>query len=216
MLYALDEDGRLAEARPVSRAACPFCHTGVVAKCGELVHWHWAHVALDDCDPWRTEETEWHRAWKRYFVARGATVEVGLGAHRADVRLPDGRLIELQHSHLSPVAIREREAFYGAGLSWIWHISDVPVAMPIWHRRQFKWRRPSLLAVTRPLWFDLNDELLHVSLHRHAARHEVFGRVSGRVLAEAPHPLWWERAARPPVQPFFGLDPWTGGPHGEA
>jgi hypothetical protein len=39
--------------------------------------------------------------------------------HRADAVLPDGKIIELQHSRISPEEIRERELFYGEKLVWI-------------------------------------------------------------------------------------------------
>jgi hypothetical protein len=31
------------------------------ARCGQIVTWHWAHLAREDCDPWAEPDTVWHR-----------------------------------------------------------------------------------------------------------------------------------------------------------
>jgi hypothetical protein len=58
----------------------------------------------------------WHRAWKEHYSV--AQREVVIGPHRADVRLQDGTVLELQHSPLSSAEIREREDFYGE-MVWV-------------------------------------------------------------------------------------------------
>ncbi|MBN8609165.1 MAG: hypothetical protein J0L92_01170 [Deltaproteobacteria bacterium] len=114
--------GSRVEATPGGRAACPGCAEPVVAKCGELVTWHWAHASgRTDCDPWWEPETPWHREWKSHAPLERQ--EVVRGSHRADVVLPDGYVIELQHSPISPEEIREREAFYGR-MAWLFDARD--------------------------------------------------------------------------------------------
>lgn len=114
MLYGRAENGELIEATPGAVAFCPTCSspTPLRAKCGKARKqvWHWAHVAKD-CDPWHEPEGAWHLGWKR-LAPKGCT-EVTMAPHRADIRLPDGLVIELQASSIDGVEIREREQFYG-------------------------------------------------------------------------------------------------------
>jgi hypothetical protein len=39
----------------------------MIAKCGQIRVWHWAHRAIRTCDPWWEPETKWHRDWKNQF-----------------------------------------------------------------------------------------------------------------------------------------------------
>jgi hypothetical protein len=80
----------------------------VVAKCGSLVAWHWAHLELD-CDPWHEPESDWHRTWKSSFPEDWQ--EIVCGEHRADIKTPE-LVIEFQKSHLPLPELKAREAFY--------------------------------------------------------------------------------------------------------
>lgn len=111
MLFALNENGERITALKGRKATCPLCTSPVLAKCGEIVTWHWAHVSSHDCDPWAEPDNKWHRSWQLKFPPEWA--EVVLGGHRADLKTPNGLVIELQHSGISPSEIREREEFYG-------------------------------------------------------------------------------------------------------
>jgi hypothetical protein len=121
MRFALVE-GQRSIATPSSVAACPYCGRGVHSKCGEVLAWHWAHVAQRRCDPWWESETEWHREWKARFPKDlqevihhdGVTGE----KHVADVKTKLGIAIEFQHSSMTPGELRSREEFYGRML-WV-------------------------------------------------------------------------------------------------
>lgn len=120
MRYALVE-GRRHEAEPALSGECPACGSPVTSKCGEVKVWHWAHQRNRICDKWWESETEWHRNWKHLFpedwqeiVHRADTGE----KHIADVKTPDGWVIEFQHSFISPEERRSRNAFYGK-LVWV-------------------------------------------------------------------------------------------------
>ena len=113
MLWAETTTGR-AMPSPKGRGVCPGCGGEVLAKCGEHVSWHWAHVA-SDCDPWSEPESTWHRRWKQMFPPEWQ--ERQIGAHRADVLTPHGG-IEFQRSSISSTEIREREDFYGR-MIWV-------------------------------------------------------------------------------------------------
>jgi competence CoiA-like predicted nuclease len=145
---------------------------------------HWAHIARE-CDPWAQPETEWHRGWKLHFLRAGAHIEVVMGErreHRADVLLPNGRVIELQSGFLSVEQIAEREAFYGQRLVWLYRCD--------WQerlhfgRRGFWWKHgaKSMARHIRPVWWDCLDEgeVVRVSLGLNDAGSRVLGKVLAR------------------------------------
>jgi competence CoiA-like predicted nuclease len=83
----------------------------VIAKCGQINVWHWAHKQAD-CDPWYEPESQWHREIKNWFSED--CQEVVMENHRADIWTGDDRpVIELQNSSISSSEIIEREQFYG-------------------------------------------------------------------------------------------------------
>jgi competence protein CoiA len=120
MKFAVVE-GLRSEAEPGRSGECPACHRPVVAKCGKLRVWHWAHKGTLLCDAWAEGETEWHRAWKGQFPADWQEVvhhaENG-ERHIADVKTGDGWVLEFQHSPLSTEERRARTVFYKR-LNWI-------------------------------------------------------------------------------------------------
>jgi competence CoiA-like predicted nuclease len=97
-----------------------------MSKCGSINIWHWAHVTTVDCDAWGEPESEWHLNWKRGLPLDWIEVvmEDDDCKHRADIRLPTGLVIELQHSPISVEEIQKREAFY-QNMIWIFDLSCV-------------------------------------------------------------------------------------------
>jgi competence protein CoiA len=119
MLLAM-VDGVRCEASPGLVGVCQACNSPMLPKCGPLRAKHWAHRAERRCDPW-WEETDWHIAWKNRFpvawreiVRRAENGE----RHIADVRTPDGRVIEFQHSPLRKEERDARESFYKS-MVWV-------------------------------------------------------------------------------------------------
>lgn len=114
-------NGQRQEAQPNLSGKCPACGHPMVAKCGEVKIWHWAHKGSRLCDPWWENETEWHRAWKGRFPVNWQEVvhqaENG-EKHIADVKTDQGWALEFQHSKINPDERNEREAFYQK-LVWI-------------------------------------------------------------------------------------------------
>ena len=88
----------------------------MIAKCGDHVIWHWAHRRRVDCDAWWEPETEWHRSWKDRFPLKWQEVVhrdlVTEEKHIADVKTPNGLVIEMQNSPIHPDEVRSREEFY--------------------------------------------------------------------------------------------------------
>lgn len=163
MLLALGgRDGGRIEPSPRAKGRCPQCGAEVLAKCGTLVAWHWAHRSMD-CDPWSEGESAWHRDWK--LKVEPDAREVVVGEHRADIHTSDGLVVELQHSALDEARIREREAFY-QHLVWLFDARSYELAFyPRGAQVAFEWSRPrkSLLSVSSPMYWDLGwGFVLHV------------------------------------------------------
>lgn len=157
--------GERIDPYPAGRADCPACGSAVVAKCGRIVVWHWAHESREDCDPWSEPDTEWHRAWQAEVPK--ACREVVIGGHRADIRTDTGVVVELQHSPIGVDEIRERENFYGKHMLWIFDAIEAFRDDRLNLRRQtygqtFRWKHPrkSLAACRRPVLLDLGDGTL--------------------------------------------------------
>jgi competence CoiA-like predicted nuclease len=162
-------NGELSTAEPRLAGHCPQCDSEVIAKCGKVTAWHWAHKA-DDCDSWSEPLTQWHADWQARFPIQWC--EVPVGNHRADVLRPGGRVIEFQHSGLSVDEIRERERHYGPRMVWVFDAIDAYRRERLTLRRKsgdkgrvyysFRWRHPrrSVMACTRRVYLDLGDGLL--------------------------------------------------------
>jgi hypothetical protein len=163
MLYAkqseLDRNRILAQPR--QRAVCPGCEAVVIAKCGDINAWHWAHESLVDCDPWSECESQWHLDWKR-SVPRSQCERV-IGPHRADIVTARDWIVELQHSSLTFEEVRERERFYG-NMVWIIDASTFEDRFTLRRLNKnsyvFKWRhvRKWILAIEKPIFFDFGTD----------------------------------------------------------
>lgn len=114
-------NGQREEAQRSLSGKCPACDQPMVAKCGEVRMWHWAHQGKRFCDPWWENESEWHRAWKAQFPAAWQEVvhPVENGTkHIADVKTERGWVIEFQRSNMRSEERRSRDVFYSK-LIWV-------------------------------------------------------------------------------------------------
>ncbi len=109
-------NGQKEEASPKAKGICPHCNSEMIAKCGKIKVWHWAHKGTLSCDPWWESETEWHREWKNQFPNEWQEIShidtVTGEKHIADVKTPFGLAIEFQHSVLKVEERTARESFY--------------------------------------------------------------------------------------------------------
>lgn len=174
MFLATRNGIRDASPDPGSRASCPQCSRPVIAKCGEIVTWHWAHESGTDCDTWAETPGPWHRAWQE-LVPQEAR-EVITGCHRADMISWDGTIIELQQSGISPEEIRERELYYGQFTSkflWMFNARDVYAEWRLDIRERpddprrystFRWKHPrkSVAWCQKPVLLDLGSEVFRL------------------------------------------------------
>ena len=114
-------NGERHEPTPGSAGTCPGCGQEVLAKCGTVRIWHWAHKGKRSCDPWWEPETLWHRTWKNLFPAEWQEVPMRAPdgeLHIADVRTPQGLVIEFQHSAIKQEERTSRESFY-QNMVWV-------------------------------------------------------------------------------------------------
>jgi hypothetical protein len=153
MQFAVNETGTRLEPTPKGKGLCPACGAPVIAKCGEILTWHWSHLTKD-CDPWYEPESAWHRQWKEKFPSEWR--EVVVGRHRADVKTPIG-IIEFQASCISPGEIQERENFYQT-MAWVIKADAFdlePILSPHARCRYHANRLPMPIEPHNPNLFDL-------------------------------------------------------------
>jgi len=163
MLFALDQSGNKIRASKNVEGYCPHCRGLLVAKTGEIIAHHWAHVSSAECDAWSEGETRWHLAWKSRFPNHCVEQRVTRGGawHVADVLLPDGIAIEFQHSSISPIEIQQREDFYQR-MIWVLDVKDAAGRFnfkPDGVEMKFKWDQPrrSFDHSNAPVILDLGD-----------------------------------------------------------
>ena len=120
MKFALVE-GERREAQPGLSGKCQHCGGVMLAKCGEINVWHWAHRGTRICDGWWEPETEWHRTWKDQFRSEWQEIPQWSDngeKHVADVKTDRGMVLEFQRSHLRKEERESREIFY-QNMVWV-------------------------------------------------------------------------------------------------
>ncbi len=120
MRYAI-VNGERCEATKGAKGECRSCGAEMIARCGEVRVDHWAHKGRRHCDPWWENETDWHRAWKDEFPREWQEVihyaDDG-EKHIADVKTPQGWVLEFQHSAIQSEERIARTEFYPK-LMWV-------------------------------------------------------------------------------------------------
>jgi competence protein CoiA len=203
-------DGRPEQASPGQAGLCPACDAPMVAKCGRIITWHWAHAGGESCDPWRQGETQWHLDWKQRFLAAGARIEVRIERngvmHIADVvGGPPNAEFVLELAGVYPPAdqIAKREAFYGR-MAWLYNSDRFIDRLELYNKAgelRFRWKQPvkSMELHRRPVFWELaaRDEdhtaddlvarLLWVKRFYDSYReaHRTYGAVAGKGTAAA-------------------------------
>lgn len=120
MHYALVGNIRVGPEKGLEGAVCPICKQPVYARCGEVYIPHWAHKSVIDCDPWQEPETQWHRDWKNRFGDMQEQMHEKDGTrHMADVKTPEGTIVEFKHRYINAEGQRTRQAFFGETMFWV-------------------------------------------------------------------------------------------------
>ena len=122
MRYAL-ENGIKKEASKGAKGTCLCCGAEVIAKCGKIRIAHWAHKNNEEC-PYSVKEpkTQWHLDWQNHFPKEWQEVryiaEQTGEVHIADIKTPNGLVIEFQHSAIKPEERLSREQFH-KNMIWV-------------------------------------------------------------------------------------------------
>ena len=120
MKYAINNNTKTPPTKD-AKGVCPSCEAEMVAKCGNVKVWHWAHKVGRHCDDWWENETAWHREWKNRFPVKWQErlfKSDGGEKHIADICTDSRLVVEFQHSHIKPEEMAEREAFY-ENMVWV-------------------------------------------------------------------------------------------------
>ena len=115
MRYAL-VNGIKQEATKGAKGKCLCCGADVIAKCGKTRRWHWAHKNKECPYSKKEPKTQWHKDWQDHFTkdwqeVRCTDEQTG-EIHIADIRTPNGLVVEFQHSAIPPEERLSREQFY--------------------------------------------------------------------------------------------------------
>lgn len=165
-------------------AKCRDCGDAMRPRCGEVITWHWAHLADPDrvCVPGGERETEWHREWKA-TCADPDRIEVAQDNRRADVMTPYGWAVEFQHSSLDVGEVRSRERDWRRRMVWVFDCLDVfdaarlevkrfededaPLGRRSWNL-YWRWAKDHVLAASRvPVFLHIRpDELIYLGRWR--------------------------------------------------
>lgn len=158
MRYAYDEENDKMEVSfSGQRAKCRDCHSLVIGRKGSFKIKHWYHKTKNDCDSWYEPITEWHLKWQNLFPEEFREVVIKNNGnekfHRADIRLKNGLVIEVQNSPINIDEISERENFYGKK-NMIWILNGKSLANKSKINYQFNQKRFALFF-SIPAYSDL-------------------------------------------------------------
>ena len=112
MRYAINSLGEKIEVNiSKQEAICPGCKSPVFGRKGRVKSPYWRHNAKD-CDSWYEPITEWHLKWQNLFPREFQEVSqfdpIKNEYHRADIKLPNNKVIEVQYSPITTDEINQR------------------------------------------------------------------------------------------------------------
>jgi len=176
MRFAQKKGARILPNPLEKEAVCPLCKSSVLAKCGSIKQWHWAHKSSEDCDSFAEGETDWHLDWKNNFPED--CQEVIIREHRADVKIND-IVIEFQNRTISKEDIEKRESFYGK-MKWVLNGETLAKNLLLFNHGDFfkfrwKWFPKSWAYSERPIYVDLSylktSLLLEIESYKQGKKH---------------------------------------------
>lgn len=194
MRYA-NVNGEKVEAFLGLVGECPGCNQTMVPHCGNIKIHHWAHKGKRNCDPWWENETEWHRTWKDQFPKDWQeaphTDESTGEKHFADVKTPQGWVLEFQHSPIKSEEKLSRNQFYKK-IIWVVdgtrRMRDKPKLLELWESG----RKTGTNPVVRQIHFPEESALLR-----------DWGNSSVPVFVDfGEEQLWW---ILPPIKNQMGF-----------
>jgi competence protein CoiA len=169
MLFGFDESGEKLRPSPGARSSCIYCGGELIAKCGEINIWHWAHKSLTDCEG--ASETAWHMEWKACFKPENVEIPIEKDSVRkiADLVTDGGLIVEFQNSPISPDEIRLRESFYD-NMIWVFNADDAyyndrletfinfgKSTKDVYYTFRWKHAKKTILSCKKPIYLDLGN-----------------------------------------------------------
>jgi competence protein CoiA len=120
MRIAIVENER-SRPKPGLSGKCQKCGDTAIARCGKIRVHHWAHMPSSTCSHRQGGKTDWHTKWQDRFPFKFQ--EIIVWAENGDLRIADvktniGRVLEIQHSHISPEVRKLREEHY-VDMAWV-------------------------------------------------------------------------------------------------
>ena len=118
-------NGIKQEATKGTTGQCLCCGADVIAKCGKIRSNHWAHKNNKECSYSQKEpKTPWHINWQNCFPENWQEVickdDKTNEKHIADIKTPNGLVVEFQHSAIANKEQLSRENFYRQQKGMIW------------------------------------------------------------------------------------------------
>jgi competence CoiA-like predicted nuclease len=180
---------------------CPMCHEPVIARCGQIKVWHFAHKVDSSCEMSRYGMTEWHYDWQMQFPEHEREIIITHNGvtHRADVihEHPFGkRVFEFQRKMMPLDEMIERENFWmnqGYIFFWVFDCTKKNDNNELWFQllrakegndTTFKWRfaPPTVVGLRGQKLCDLGDgRVINIkTLHTKRRPYYGFGSVVKR------------------------------------
>lgn len=121
MKFAIVGNNKHQKPTKGAKGVCPVCGEEVLAKCGKIKAHYWSHLADSKC-VYKGNKGEWHIAWQNEFPDDWQEVLLinteNNERNLADVRTPNGLILEFQHSHIKDEEKTARELFY-KNMCWV-------------------------------------------------------------------------------------------------
>jgi competence CoiA-like predicted nuclease len=170
MIFALKAKKRVRANPILKEVFCPYCGGEVIAKCGKIKIWHFAHKQDWACDDWKGKESDWHLEWKSNFDGpfQEVIVKKENKRHTADIKTSN-MVVEFQNSSISSEDISKREEFYGE-MIWVMNGDTLCKNMELTPKGEivtFRWKWPhkSWKGNTKTIYIDMGyRDLKHILL----------------------------------------------------
>ena len=138
---------------------CPACGDVLITKMGLINAHHFAHEVNTSCVISTGEMSDWHIDWQaEYDVKEVLSADK---KSRADVVLPNGLVIEFQHSDITIERIKQREQSFKK-LFWVFDLTEKESFFI--KGEIFTWKQPkrTWLYYLKPAFFDIGDEVIYL------------------------------------------------------
>lgn len=135
---------------------CICCNSEIIACHGTMKVPYWRHASTSNCryhSYSKNKMSPWHRCWQMYFDESWREFVYTDREHIADVKTPNGLVIEFQRSNITQETILERETFYG-NMIWVVGVKNIV------NKNDLGWFG-TFSCCKKPVFVDRGDYLLY-------------------------------------------------------